>query len=952
MRISLLGPVEAVTDEGAPIDLGGARLRRLLIRLALEPGRVVGQDRLIEAVWRDEPPGNAANALQRLVSRLRKAGVAIEAHASGYLLPVPRENIDIFDVDTPRAWRGPVLADVADEPFAQAEIARVTERAVAAREAAAGSVSELEALAAEYPLRERPVLLLMRALWREGRAAEALAAYERLRSTLAEQLGADPSAELSDLHLRILRGESYTARLPAALTSFVGRESEVDRLLHMKARLITLTGPGGSGKTRLAVEAARHFEQVWLIELAPLTDGSQWEPAVLDALGMRKQVPSTVEALAHREGLLILDNCEHMLDAAARFVASVLGGCPGIRVMTTSREPLGITGEVVFPVSPLSTKDAVRLLEDRALHELDQALARRLCEALDGMPLAIELAAARLRTMSLAQLVDRLDERFRLLTGGSRTALPRHQTLRAVVDWSWELCSAAEREAWQRFATFQGGATLEAAEAVCGDFAVVSALVEKSLVRFDGQRYHMLETIREYVDSSPFVGDHARCFLALAEEAEPHLRGHAQAAWLRRLRADQDNLHAALRRAVAASDSDLALRFVAALGWYWWLSGYRGEGSNLAKEALALPGFTDAEVHARALVVGALNLMDGHGDFAQAGKWFSQASELVTAQMSHPLLKLVVPMRSLVAWEAQEMLSVLPSYVELFDDSDPWVAATARSFHGHALLNLGRGREEAHVDFQKALEGYRSVGDSWGMSLALEALSEFEAQRGDFTPAAASARAAIELLSELGTTEDLLQLRWRLAMALWMQGDVEPSVEALRDAQADADELGLPVGQTLMEFAWGALARARGEDAEARRRFDRASQLMSGMSVAPQFWAMLASNRAMVAVDLDSARVLHTEALRHALGSADFPVIGAVLVGCADLSLRENRAELAATLLGAATAMNGAVDQSLPDRARLEAAARRALGAQRFEVAYARGLRTTLDGVQALAGLE
>ncbi len=951
MRISLLGPVEAVTDEGTPIDLGGARLRRLLIRLALDPGRVVGHDRLVEAVWRDEPPANAINALQRLVSRLRGAGVAVEGHPSGYLLPVPKENIDLFDVK-PQPWRGPVLADVADEPFAQAEIARATERAVAARETTAATVPELEALVAEHPLRERPVLQLMRALWREGRAAEALAAYERLRSTLAGELGADPSAELSDLHVRILRGESFSMRLPAALTSFVGRAAEVDRLLHTTGRLITLTGPGGSGKTRLAVETARLRGQVWLIELAPLTDGQQVEPAVLAALGLLKQARSIVDALAHREGLLILDNCEHVLDAAARLVAAVLDGCPGISVMTTSREPLGITGEMVFPVEPLSTPDAVRLLRDRALHELDPVLAERLCAALDGMPLAIELAAARLRTMPLAQLVERLDERFRLLTGGSRTALPRHQTLRAVVDWSWELCSPAEREAWQRFATFQGGATLTAAEAVCGDFAVVSALVDKSLVRFDGQRYHMLETIREYAFDPSFVGDHARYFMELAEEAEPHLRGASQVDWLRMLRADHDNLHAALRRCIAANDSELALGLVAALGWYWWVSGYRGEGSTLAAQALALGGSTELEVHARALVVAALNVMDGHGDMAQARAWFEQAARLAGPSPTHAVLKFIVPLRNTVSWDEMEWGAIVPSYVDLFGDPDPWVASTARSFHGHGLLNMGIGRDEALADFQIALSGYREVGDRWGMSLVLEAISTLEAQRGDFAGSAASAQEAIDMLMELGTTEDLLQLRMRLAAAQWLSGDTGESVATLKRAQQDADELGFPVGQVVMDFAWGAQARAMGDLPEARRRFDRAAKAVDRLSIAPQFRAMLASNRALVAPDLGTARALHAEALRYALDSGDSPVLGAVLVGCADLSMREGRAELAATLLGAATALNGSVpDLSLPDLPGVAAAARETLGVQQFEAAYERGLRTPSERVLALTGL-
>lgn len=982
MEISLLGPVEVRSDEGTLIDLGGARVRTLLIRLAVEPERVVGLDALVDAVWGDRPPAHAANALQQLVSRLRKAGIPIDSSPSGYALRVPRDGVDLFNGGAAGPWRGPALAEVADQTWAAAHVARATEQRLAAQEASAQDVSDLEALVAANPLRERPVAQLMHALAREGRQAEALTVFERHRRRLAEELGADPSRELSELHLSLLRGQAV-AQLPLSLTSFVGRDREIEQLrgLLTRTRLATLTGPGGSGKTRLAVETARPLPNVWLVELAPHREATEVAPAVLAALGVRehallKQARTTatpaemiVSALSHQTGLIILDNCEHLVAAAAGLAQHILSTCPGIRILATSREPLGIGGESIYPVEPLPLRHSLRLLHDRAaasapLVEIDPQAAQRLCEALDGIPLAIELAAARLRSMPLEQLVSRLDERFRLLTGGDRTALPRHQTLRAVVDWSRELCSPAEREVWQRFSVFHGGASLPAVEAVCGDFEHLSALVDKSLVRVEGGRYHMLETIREYGldqlgESRVAVErEHALYFLRLAEEAGPHLRGRQQVSLLRELRADHDNLHAALRRAVAWRDAPLALRFVAALGWYWWLSGSRAEGARLSASALELPvseAEIDAETHAMAYALAALNQMDAHSEFAKSGEWFARAAEIGQAVAhKNPVLRLVVPMRHVATWSPRHADNILPLYRELFTDPDPWVASTARAFHAHALVNFGKPRAQAREDFQKALQGYREVGDRWGMSLALEALSTLEASDGDYAASAASAQEAIDLLTEIGTVEDLLQLRMRLVAAKGLMGDETGCVASLKEAQLDADRLGLPIGQAMVMLGHASLARARGDLKTAKSGFAEASALAADSTVAPQFRAVVASTRGMIEAeqgDLASARDFHTEAMKHALASADFPVIGGVLVGCADLALREGHGELAAKLLGAATSLNGGVDRSLPDRPRIEEAVIKAIGPQRFAAAYALGETMTLDHATALTGL-
>src|SRR5580658_3536707 len=517
----MLGPFEVRTDDGVLADVPGARLRGLLIALALEPGHPVPKATLVDWIWGERPPSEAANALQRLVSRLRKAlpeGL-VEGQADGYRLRVEPDAVDAVrferlvgqarnDEDPRRVrllrealalWRGAAMQGVGlqDSTAFDAAVTRLEGLRLTAMEDwfdaeislghGAELVTELTDLVAAHPMRERLVAALMRALVATGRDAEALLVYQRTREALASALGVDPSPELSALHVALLRGElgrreeTRKTNVRAELTSFVGRDADVAAVRELigEHRLTTLIGPGGSGKTRLATETARTLlgdlpDGAWLVELAALgadsTDGDVAQ-AALAGLGLRDALLGTtpnadpadglIAAMRERAALLILDNCEHVIESAAAFADRVLGECRRLRILATSREPLGITGEALWQVEPLALPDdsrddspgeiesspAVRLLRDRAgavrkdLGGDARTLSTmvRICRALDGMPLAIELAAARLRTMTIEQLANRLDDRFRLLTGGSRTALPRHQTLRAVVDWSWEL---------------------------------------------------------------------------------------------------------------------------------------------------------------------------------------------------------------------------------------------------------------------------------------------------------------------------------------------------------------------------------------------------------------------------------------------------------------------------------------------------------------------------------
>ncbi|MER6145896.1 BTAD domain-containing putative transcriptional regulator [Streptomyces sparsogenes] len=457
--------------------------------------------------------------------------------------------------------------------------------------------------------------------------------------------------------------------LRARLTSFVGRETDLGVLradLAGPHRLVTLLGPGGAGKTRLSQEAAESVadawpDGVWLAELAPVDDPGTVPEAVLTALGARQTVirgtaaeelraatdPTAFDPLAQlvdhcapRRMLIVLDNCEHLVDAAARLAETLLTRCPGVTVLATSREPLAVPGELVRPVDPLPDPVALRLLQDRGAAARpgfrvadDPAACAEICRRLDGLPLAIELAAARLRALTPRQLADRLDDRFRLLTSGSRTVLPRQQTLRAVVDWSWELLDERERTVLRRLSVFAGGCDLAAAEAVCGDpdgtadgtdgdggpgtvgggvrgaqgvdpldvAALLGSLVDKSLVvaapdATDGMRYRLLETVAEYAaDRLEQAGEraaverrHLVAYRELARTADPLLRGREQRGWLTRLETEHDNLRAALRRAVAARDEQEALCLVLSLVWFWHLRGHRAEARQWSTAAAAL----------------------------------------------------------------------------------------------------------------------------------------------------------------------------------------------------------------------------------------------------------------------------------------------------------------------------------------------------------------------------
>ncbi|MFB4308768.1 BTAD domain-containing putative transcriptional regulator [Actinomadura sp. GTD37] len=1074
MRIAILGPLEAAADDGAPVAVGGARLRSLL---ALDPGASIPAGRIIDALWEDGVPGGAPNALQSLVRRLRTVlgPDAIETRPGAYRLVLPAGDVDAHDFearvrDARRAaapadrsaglraalalWRGPALCDAAGLRFADAPAARLESLRRAALEERldadlalgrhARLIPELEALAAADPLREPVTALLMRALYATGRQAAALARYEDAKHALRDQLGVDPSPTLRAVHLSLLRqtpapgarpltapspadghagaeqplagaprpgpppgGAVRKGNLPARLTSFIGRDADLDRVggLLARARLVTLTGPGGSGKTRLSLEAAeRTPDDAWLVGLAPVTDPGEVPAAVVTALGLREMtliggpapapnpVDRLVSALSGRRLLLLLDNCEHLLDAAARLAGALLENCPGVRILATSREPLGITGESLWPVEPLepppesagpeeaAAYPAVRLFADRAaavspgfaVTAGNVAHVVRTCRALDGMPLAIELAAARLRAMTPAQIAVRLDDRFRLLTAGSRTAMPRHRALRAAVEWSWDLLEEPERTLWRRLAVFPGGATADAAEAVCAGpgldradvLDVLAALVDKSLLTVAGPepRYRMLETIRAYgLERLAGSGDeaatrraHAEYFVRLAEEAEPHLCRAGQLPWLRRLTAELDNTSAALRWAISAGDAPLGVRFCAALGWYWFLTGRLGDGADGLAEILALPGVPDDQTTARALALGAMTMMDNRPDADRAAAWLARAEGICAGldrASLHPVLRLMLRTVRMYAagWDA----SAAPGIDTLLDDPDPWVRGLAHFIRGQIAYNFGR-TDQIEDDLERALAAFRESGDRWGLSFTLSSQAEILGRRGDHRAAVDRYEEALRLDAELGGgTAGILHVHMKLANVLDLVGERARAEELLHAALRDPAPSG-PEETAALHYQLGEFARRSGDDAEALRRLARADELTRNLPGPAQFRAMILCARAQLDLAtgaLDAAAARLDEALRGAVRARDYPVVSHVLAGHAERARILGDPVRAAELLGTADALRGTRDLSLPDVTAIESATRTALGEEAFTTAYDRGRTKTFPDILTDFGL-
>jgi predicted ATPase len=766
------------------------------------------------------------------------------------------------------------------------------------------------------------------------------------------------------------------------------------------ARLVTLTGPGGSGKTRLANEAAATLvdampDGVWLAELGPVVDPVDLPQAVLSLFGARElgllarrgtrggsgPVPPReriVEAIGDKQLLLVMDNCEHLVTPAAALIDLLLARCPRLRVLATSREPLGITGEVLHPVGPLGMPSgeeapaevlgfpAVRLFADRgaaarpgfAVDRRTVAAVLDICRRLDGIPLAIELAAARLRALSPDQIAARLDDRFRLLAGGSRAALPRHQTLRAVVDWSWDLLSDPERVLARRLAVFPGGATLDAAEWVCAGpelggldrdevLWLLAALVEKSLVvtAEDGAevRYSMLETMRAYGqerrqeagEEEALRGAHAGYFLALAEEAEPHLRRAEQLDWIHRLTAERENLHGALRWAIDSGDAELAMRLVASMAWYWFLQSARAEGAGWARQALEMPGQVAPVVRAQGYVAAALTVLSGGEELKDTLEYLDRAIASMAAaphddpRILHPTAVLVPVMREILHGEDDAALDLVEP---MATHPDPWIRALAPFLRAQLLINFGEGRRAAEL-LDQAVERFRALGERWGMGLSLFArvdLSAYSADQRTVIPALVEAK---ETLAMLGDREDVGHVLGRLAWVRAQAGDLDGARRDLAEAERITRSVGATEERLYLYWVAAQIARREGDLATARAWLDKGIEdSMEGQHPYGQLHASLLTVRGYLDLDTGDAagaRDWCERSLVVALRTRDRPVIARARELLAAVELADGRAERAAVLLGNAAKLRGMPDEADPDVLRVRAAARGAGGGAR-----------------------
>ncbi|GHJ48371.1 SARP family transcriptional regulator [Catellatospora sp. TT07R-123] len=1049
MRVGILGPLE-VTSGGQHVELAGARLRALLIRLALDAGRTVSVPALADALWGDAAPADPANAVQSLVSRLRRAlpDDTVSYGPGGYRLDMPADAVDALRFEqlarqgqrelragdpagagrslaaALRLWRGEPLAEVADAPYAAAPAARWAELRLSAIEdrieadlAVGGGehlVAELEELTRAHQLRERPHALLVQALYQAGRQAEALAAYDALRDRLADELGLDPSPQLQELRTAVLRADPALAgrrparrgNLRAALTSFVGREPERARIEQQLSagRLVTLVGPGGAGKTRLATTvAAEHAKRgdgaVWLVELAAVVDPVDLTQTVLAALDLRElphldsaakppaprdATSRLVEVLAAPGTLVVLDNCEHLVAAVAQLADDLLSRCPRLRIVATSREPLGILGENLCPVAPLSLPEpgadvaralsfpVVELLRDRAVavrpdfavDEGNVAAVVEICRRLDGLPLAIELAAARLRTLSPQHVAARLDDRFRLLTGGSRTALARHRTLRAVVAWSWDLLGEQERLLAERLAVFPAGIAHDSAAGVCAgpDLPaaevpdLLDALVDRSLLQIVDDtepRYRMLDTIREYgLEQLAAAGTlaatrdaHLAWFLGLVEAAEPKLRGPEQIVWTARLIAERENLLAALYHACDTGDSDSAVRMGASLGLFWTVLGDNAEAATWLGQALAVPGPSPAPTRTLARVFHLVNkaAVEPPRDGLAVMEEFAKIAGEVDPAWDHPLFALVEPA---LAMMSDDTAAGLASIERRLGHPDPW--AQAMLLLGRAFIRDNAGDADGmYADMTDAVARLRAIGDRGGLSIALTALAEAELVRGRGESAVAMLHESIALVRQLSSDDDSGYARMRLSAMRVHLGEYDAARADLLDLARSGN--GRDACGALLTL--GDLDRYQGRLDEAGEHYAAAkAQVADTFMVSPQFLALIGTSVAHLAVargELAVAREELAAATAAGMQVKDMPVVAKVGVAVADYWLAAGEPERAGQVLGAADRIRGVADQGSPDAVRVAAAV---AGDPAAERGHARGRE--LDRVQALAALE
>jgi predicted ATPase/DNA-binding SARP family transcriptional activator len=867
----ILGPLE-VHDERGPLRLGAAKLRLLLALLLLRANEVVSADELAEALWGETQPAGAANTLQVYVGRVRKAlgGDRLRTQAPGYVLDVQAGELDLQRFEQlaaegrarlaggdPRCaaarlgealelWRGRPLADLAYEDALQLEIERLEElrhQALEDRFDAAlilgrntDIIPELEVLVREQPMRERPRALLMLALYRAGRQAEALEAYQQARGALVDELGIEPSPELRELQAAILRQDPQLAaprpaarpptNLPASPTPLVGRERELDEtaalLMGSDSRLLTLTGPGGSGKTRLALDLAEqglpHFRDgIFLVELAPVTEPDLALSAIAQTLGVKEAERVTLLEqlkleLKERELLLVLDNVEQVLDVGPSLAALLLS-CPALRLLTTSREPLHLRAEQEYPVGPLDPQKGYELFVQRAravkpdfsgADEVEQ-----ICRHVDYMPLAIELAAARVRVLSPSEILERLEahQGIALLADGARDLPERQQTLRATLEWSRSLLAPDEQRTFARLAVFEGGFSLAAARKVCeADLDAVASLHDKSLLveRSNGEsiRFSMLETVRdfalEYLDESgerEWVSRaHAEYFLSFVEAGDAEIRaGHHAPTWLARFDDEYSNIVGALAYTRSHGESELELRLAASAARFWFLRGRLNDGRTMLGGALERAGDAEPSTKAKALN-SAGTLAMAQGDYRAARGYFEEALVLLRRADDRAAMARVLSNLGSVGAIEGDLDGALPFHEEavalLRELGEVGVLAGALNNLASLLIDTRDFARAAAVAAESA-ELHRQADDDEGLTVALLNWGYAALEESNFKQAGRVLTESLGVALPVGAAVRILPCLSALAEVALRSGDPWLGAQLLGavDALSEASEV-------------------------------------------------------------------------------------------------------------------------------------------------------------------
>ncbi|MEU9606835.1 BTAD domain-containing putative transcriptional regulator [Streptomyces sp. NPDC048057] len=1061
MRFGVLGPLGVWTAAGRPVRVPERKVRALLAGLLVHRDRPVSADRLVDDLWGARPPGRPAAALQNKVWHLRRALEGAEpggrallaARSPGYQLLVDDDAVDAdrFQrlVERARAaadprtrtalladalalWRGPAYADFADEEFTRVAAASLEEQRLTALEEQAQARLELgeHALVADdlgdlvalHPLRERLRTAHVRALYLAGRQGAALRSYAEAREVLADRLGVDPSPELTALHRAVLAQDPALTAVPspattaarppsnvprAALTELIGRDGALRELAAAVTgrRLVTLTGPGGVGKTQLALAVAARLGGAFpggvrLVEFAALAPvRTAAAPEVLElvagVLGVRDDVAPTAaaeppsltdrvaQALGERPTLLVLDNCEHVVEPVAALVADLLSTTDSLTVLATGQVPLQVHGEWLHEVEPLAGRDAQELFTARAraaaphvaLDATHTEAVAAICRRLDGIPLALEMAATRVRVLGVAALAARLDDRFHLLASGVRGAPARQRTLRAVIDWSWGLLGDAEQVVLRRLAVHADGCTLAAAEEVCPTAGVDRAqvldllgrLVEASLVVVtdtpDGPRYRLWESVaaycveqlRERDESAELRLRHRDHYAALAERAEPHLRGPEQRRWLRLLDAESANFRTALEGAVEAGDAVRALRLVNALAWYWRLRGRYGEAERSLTQALALApsGRGQVQVAAARAWLGGMRLALGgssdplaeYGAALEPYEHVDDPAGLARARwyVGSNLygVKDLAPSRDLV-------LRALMTFRALGDAWGTAAALASRAFQAKLRGDFDAVREQG----ERSLAIFRDLGDGWGQLQAMVPLQTHAEVVGDYPLAGRLYRDGLRIAEDLGLWPEVSFQLSGLGRIALLTGDLAQAREYHERARRMAVEQSDAFGEQYAEIGLGMGARREGRLAAAEEHLEAVLRLHREQRYEPGVPSLILAELGFVAEargESAKARQLQQQGLVAARAAGDPRAVALALEGLAGAQLASGRAVHAAELLGAAARARASVGVPLPlgergDVDRVSAGARARLGAEGYAEAFGRGEELGPDG--------